>query len=79
MAKELSFNELILFTILGNAKEPLTENQLWLLFDQTFGTNNTYSPISHMVWSMRKKNYIIEAKRNTGYWLPENFPNQTIS
>ena len=41
MAKELSFNELILFTILGNAKEPLTENQLWLLFDQTFGTNNT--------------------------------------
>lgn len=33
MAKELSFNELTLFTILGNAQEPLIENELWILFD----------------------------------------------
>lgn len=77
MAKELSFNELILITILGNATKPLTENDLWLLFDRAYGTNNMYSPIGHIVWSMRNKGYDIRANRGIGYWLPENFPDRT--
>ncbi|MFZ2199230.1 MAG: hypothetical protein WAV40_00370 [Microgenomates group bacterium] len=79
--KSLSPNELILFTILGNATKRLDQNELQALYDATFGTTTQYNEIGTMIHNIRRKKYNIKSIKHrslkqrslnhNGYWLPE--------
>lgn len=71
LVKSLSFNELTLFMILGNATKPLDQNELQARYDAAFGTTTWYNEMGTMIRRIRSKGYVIDSKKFEGYWLPE--------